>query len=87
MKEKEGGPGQELIVHLDRLHTTERGVQRVQSNLSLPGGTDVVYWCRERIRAIGSEIHRRGKNWYITSGDCRITVNAYSYTIITAHKR
>ena len=29
---------------------------------------------------------RKGKNWYITIDNCIITVNAYSYTVITAHK-
>ena len=31
-------------------------------------------------------IERKGKNWYITVDGCIITVNAYSYTVITAHK-
>ncbi|MCI8933735.1 MAG: DUF3781 domain-containing protein, partial [Clostridiaceae bacterium] len=29
---------------------------------------------------------RIGKNWYIFTGHYKITVNAYSYTIITAHR-
>ncbi|MBP3886887.1 MAG: DUF3781 domain-containing protein [Cellulosilyticum sp.] len=29
---------------------------------------------------------RDGENWYIDIDTCIITVNAYSYTIITAHK-
>ena len=28
----------------------------------------------------------RGKNWYVTAGGCTLTVNAYSLTVITAHK-
>lgn len=28
---------------------------------------------------------RNGKNWYININDCEITINKYSYTIITAH--
>ena len=31
-------------------------------------------------------ITRNGKNWYISIDACKITVNAHSYTIITAHK-
>ena len=31
-------------------------------------------------------IIRKGKNWYVSIDDIIITVNAYSYTIITAHK-
>ena len=76
----------ELIVNLDKLHTTELGVIRIRNNLSLGSAVDVVGWCSNQIKNPGSEIRRKGKNWYITSGGCIITVNAYSYTIITAHK-
>ncbi|MGN3073136.1 DUF3781 domain-containing protein [Enterococcus faecium] len=31
-------------------------------------------------------IDKEPKNWYITIDNCIITVNAYSYTVITAHK-
>ena len=34
----------------------------------------------------GAVINRVGKNWYIEVNNCRITVNASSYTIITAHR-
>ncbi len=30
---------------------------------------------------------RKGKNWYVDADNCVITVNAYSFTIITAHKK
>ena len=33
-----------------------------------------------------TSITRKGKNWYITVEGCIITVNAHSFTIITAHK-
>ncbi|WP_296013555.1 DUF3781 domain-containing protein [uncultured Treponema sp.] len=33
-----------------------------------------------------NKIFRKGKNWYIKTDGCTITVNAYSYTVITAHK-
>ena len=78
--------GNELILNLDRLYTTELGVERIKRNLCLDAG-DVVEWCRERIKASGSGIIRKGKNWYISTAGCVITVNAYSYTIITAHRK
>lgn len=31
-------------------------------------------------------IERQGKNWYVRIDGCEITVNAKSYTIITAHR-
>lgn len=77
---------EELAANLDRLHTTELGIVRIKKNLSLNDREDVVTWCRDKIIAAGSAISREGKNWYIIADNCRITVNAYSYTIITAHK-
>lgn len=75
----------DLLVHLDQLHTTEMGVTRIKSNLSLDTD-DVVEWCRGRISDSAASISRRGKNWYVITDNCEITVNAHSYTIITAHK-
>ncbi|WP_164468658.1 DUF3781 domain-containing protein [Clostridium botulinum] len=75
----------ELIQNLDKLHTTELGVGRIKKNLSLDVD-DVVKWCRDKILNPNSMIDRKGKNWYIDIENCEITVNAYSYTIITAHK-
>lgn len=75
----------ELLTHLDKLHTTELGIMRIKRNLAL-STEDVVDWCREAIEAPDATITRQGKNWYISVNHCVITVNAYSYTIITAHK-
>lgn len=74
-----------LIRNVDKLHTTLLGAERIRKNLSL-GDTDVVEWCRELILAPDAGISRTGKNFYIRSGGCEITVNAYSDTIITAHR-
>ena len=75
----------ELLENLDRLHTTELGVIRIKKNLSL-NVENVIEWCKEKISLSNAKIIRKGKNWYITIDNCIITVNAYSYTIITAHK-
>jgi len=75
----------ELLNNLDKLHTTELGVVRIKRNLSLE--TDnVVEWCRNKIKSPSAIITRNGKNWYVNVENCIITVNAYSFTIITAHK-
>lgn len=75
----------ELLKNLDELHTTTLGVERIKENLSLD--TDnVVEWCKSKISLPNALITRRGKNWYVKIDGCIITVNAYSYTIITAHK-
>lgn len=75
----------ELILNLDKLHTTELGIIRIKRNLSLDSD-DVVNWCRKKVQKSEATITRRGKNWYVDIDGCEITVNAYSFTIITAHK-
>ena len=75
----------ELLDNLDKIHTTELGVVRIKRNLSLDTD-DVVEWCKDKIKSDHAVITRNGKNWYINTDVCIITVNAYSYTIITAHK-
>ena len=77
--------GNELLNHFDRLHTTELGIERIQRNLSL-NTEDVLEWCRERIKSPEATFTRRGKNWYVRADGHCITVNANSYTIITAHR-
>ena len=76
-----------LLSNLNRLHTTELGKVRVMKNLCLETTDHAVDWCRDQISLPDSLITRKGKNWYITTASCVITVNASSYTMITAHKR
>ncbi len=75
----------ELLLNLHLLHTTEPGAIRIKRNLSLDTD-DVIRWCRAKIESENALIERRGKNYYITSDRCIITVNAHSFTVITAHK-
>ena len=74
-----------LLSNLDKVHTTEMGADRIRRNLGLDTD-DVVAWCIGKISSAGCHIERKGKNWYATIDGCMITVNASSYTIITAHK-
>jgi hypothetical protein len=46
---------------------------------------DVVDWCKQKIKQTDS-IYKKGKNLYVSFENCIITINANSYTIITAHK-
>ena len=41
---------------------------------------------KEKIKKENCAIAREGKNWYATVDGQIFTVNAYSYTIITAHR-
>lgn len=77
----------ELLLNIEKLHTTDLGIMRIKRNLSLDEEADVVEWCREKIQDTDAHINRRGKNWYVNIEHCEITVNAYSYTIITAHRK
>ena len=69
---------------ISTIHTTELGAERIKRNLDLQTD-DVVSWCKHKIEQ-ADEIIRKGKNWYIYTNNSIITVNAHSYTIITAHK-
>lgn len=76
-----------LLENIEKLHTTPMGVDRIRRNLSLGDDVkDVVEWCRQKILNVRAAITRQGKNWYVKIEGCVITVNAYSFTIITAHK-
>ncbi len=74
---------QELLA---RLHTTTLGEERIRKNLALSDEEDVVQWCQMAIESQDAISWRQGKNWYIDTQGSRLTVNAASATIITAHK-
>ena len=74
-----------LIENIDKVHTTEMGVGRISRNMGISG--DVVEICKGKILKKESVVERKGKNYYVNIDDCIITVNASSFTIITAHKK
>lgn len=74
-----------LVLNIDKIHTTKMGIDRIKRNLDLDTD-DVVEWCVNKIKDTNCKITRVGKNWYAQINNCIITVNSYSYTIITAHK-
>lgn len=73
-----------LLDHLDQLHTTEMGIDRIKKNLKIDVA-DVVEYCKSKVLDKSCNIYRQGKNWYCEVDHTRITINSYSYTIITAH--
>ena len=75
----------DLINNIEKIHTTELGIVRIKRNLGL-GAENVVNWCKQKIGQ-ADNIYKKGKNWYISTAHCIITINAHSYTIITAHKK
>ena len=74
-----------LLSDLDKLHTTELGVARIKRNLCL-SSEDVVEYCKAKITEEKSVVYKQGKNFYCEIDGEIITVNSYSFTIITAHK-
>lgn len=73
-----------LLDNIDKIHTTEMGIDRIKRNLKVDTD-DVVEYCKNRILDKSCNIYQQGKNWYCEIDNIKITVNSYSYTIITAH--
>lgn len=73
----------ELINNINKVHTTDMGVLRIKKNLNID--TDVVEYCKDKILDKNCNIYKKGKNYYCEIDNIIITVNSYSYTIITAH--
>ena len=74
----------DLLSHLDKIHTTELGNLRLKRNLKIK--TDgVIKWCVRKIKHT-DRIIRKGKNWYVYIDDIVLTVNAGSFTVITGKK-
>ena len=71
----------DLLKNIEKMHTTPMGIERIKRNLKIE--TDVVEYCKEKIKK--SNIYKKGKNYYCEIDNIIITVNSYSYTIITAH--
>jgi len=61
------------------------GVDRIEKNLNLDT-QDVVKFCKKNILNKNCKIYKKEKKWYCEINHIRITVNSYSYTIITAHE-
>ena len=76
----------EFLANIHRLHTTPMGISRIKRNLDLECD-DVVAYCQSIVADPHCFIYRCGKNWYCDLNGVEITVNAHSYTIITAHKK
>ena len=75
-----------LLNNIDKLHTTKMGIDRIKKNLGLIN-EDAVLYCKQKILDKSCNIYKQGKNWYCEIGNLKITINSYSYTIITACKK
>lgn len=73
-----------LLDNINKVHTTEMGINRIIKNLKLDTN-DVVEYCKNKVLYKNCNIYKQGKNWYCEIENIIITINSYSYTIITAH--
>ena len=73
-----------LISNIDKIHTTKMGIDRIKKNLNLKD-IDVVKYIKDKVLDKECKILKKGKNYYCEIDNIRITINSYSYTIITAH--
>ena len=73
-----------LLENVEKIHTTEMGVGRIQKNLGI--SEEPVGYCISKLKKEDSVVKKEGKNYYVTVDDAIITINSSSFTIITAHK-
>lgn len=73
-----------LLENIDKIHTTEMGIGRIQKNLGIT--EEQVSYCISKLQKKDSTVSKEGKNYYVEVDNCRITINSSSFTIITAHK-
>lgn len=73
-----------LLLNIKKVHTTNMGIDRIKKNLKL-NIDNVVQYCKNKILDKNCNICKKGKNWYCEIDNIIITINSYSYTIITAH--
>lgn len=73
-----------LLTNIEKIHTTELGVARIARNLKIESA-GVIDYCKKILVDTKSDVFKKGKNYYCTLDNIVLTINSYSYTIITAH--
>ena len=71
-----------LIENIDKIHTTEMGIGRIQKNLGI--SEEPVNYCISKLKQDNAVVTKEGKNYYVNVDGIRITINSSSFTIITA---
>ena len=74
-----------LLENIDKIHTTEMGIGRIQKNLKI--SEEPVGYCNSKLKQENARVTKEAKNYYVEVDDLRITINSSSFTIITAHKK
>ena len=75
---------EELLKHIDRIHTTSLGEMRITRNLKIQVD-DVVLYLKSKILDSHCIVFKKGKNYYCEIDGIRITINSSNYCVITAH--
>ena len=52
-----------LLSNIDKVHTTEMGIDRIKKNLKIDTN-DVVEHCKNKVLDKNCNIYKQGKNWY-----------------------
>lgn len=75
---------EEILKNIDKIHTTPLGEIRIKKNLKL-NDIDIIKFIKNLVTNEDTKISLKGKNYYVENDKTTITINKYSYTIITAH--
>ena len=76
----------DLLLNINKIHTTPMGIERIKRNLQLED-INVVDFIKNKVQDKRCNIYIKGKNYYCEIDNIIITINSYSFTIITAHKQ
>lgn len=76
-----------LLLHMDEIHTTKRGVERIKRNLSLftLDDSSIIPYCKQILLHPDCHVVHKGKNFYCQFNTIQLVIHATCYTIITAH--
>lgn len=66
-----------LLDNINKVHTTEMGINRIIKNLKL-NTNDVVEYCKNKVLDKNCNIYKQGKNWYCEIENIIITINFIS---------
>ena len=61
-----------LLDNINKIHTTELGVDRIKRNLKIDI-VDVVEYCKNKVLDENCHIYKQGKNWYCEIENVKIT--------------
>ena len=72
-----------ILLNIEKIHTTLMGFNRIKKNLNICD--NVLNFCKNKLIDKRCFVYRKGKNYYCHIDNMVITINANTYTIITAH--